>query len=161
MAWGAKTLACAGLCLVLAHTAPGCRKASQADRVTINGRTWQVELATTAQQRYQGLSGRRSLDDSGGMLFVYRRPKVLEFCMRDCHIPLDIAFITSDMRVTKVYTMAVEPDLAGRAVYSSQVPAQYALEVSAGSLQRAQVKVGDKVSFSGSIVERAKGQADP
>ena len=151
MAWGAKTLACAGLCLVLAHAAPGCRKASQADRVTINGRTWQVELATTAQQRYQGLSGRRSLDDSGGMLFVYQRPKVLEFCMRDCHIPLDIAFITSDMRVTKVYTMAVEPDRAGRKQYSSGMAAQYGLEVGGGELARAGVVVGSRAELSAGI----------
>ncbi|MCK4601100.1 MAG: DUF192 domain-containing protein, partial [Phycisphaerae bacterium] len=84
-----------------------------------------------------------------------------KFWMQGCLIPLDVAFISSDKRVVKIHTMAVEPDLAGWNLYSSQVPAQYALEVSAGMFQRVGVRVGDAVTFSGDIPEAAKAEDGP
>jgi uncharacterized membrane protein (UPF0127 family) len=120
-------------------------------RVTINGVTWKVELAVTDEQRRVGLSNRTELAQETGMLFVFDRPQILSFCMRDCYIPLDIAFIGSDKRVVQTYTMSVEPDRAGRAMYESRLPAKWALEVPAGSLDKAKVKIGHKVEFAGDI----------
>jgi uncharacterized membrane protein (UPF0127 family) len=82
------------------------------------------------------------------MLFIFEEPAILDFCMRDCCIPLDIAFMDSDRRVVAVHSMAVEADRAGRVKYSSQVPAQYALEVPAGALGRAGVTTGSVAVFS-------------
>ena len=158
------------LCLVLvgvaALSATSCRRSALPSsaplpRVEINGRTWRVEVASTRQQRYVGLSGRTSLTSDEGMLFVYPSASVLEFCMRGCVIPLDIAFVGSDMSVVSVQTMAVEPDLVGRSVYRSGAPAQYALEVSAGALGRAGVRVGDKVRLLGEMPAAAKAQDRP
>jgi len=95
------------------------------------------------------------------MLFVYPSPKALDFCMRDCFIPLDIAFIDADLRVVVTYTMAVEPDRAGSVSYSSLRPAQFALELPAGALSRAGVRPGDKVVFSAQIHEAAKEADSP
>ncbi len=85
------------------------------------------------------------------MLFVFPEPKVLSFVMRGCYIPLDIAFIDADRYVVKTTTMAVENDLAGRVVYSSDKPAQFALEAPAGTMAAANVTVGSKVIFSQDI----------
>ncbi len=128
-------------------------------QVTINGTTWKVELATTDYARQKGLSGRKSLVDGTGMLFIYPREKVMTFWMKDCLIPLDIAFIDKDMRVINIETMAVEPD--GRTLYSSSKPAQFALEVPAGALEKAGVQPGDKVNFSGDIPDPAKADPGP
>jgi len=128
-----------------------CAKAPDPPRVTIRSRTWRVELAVTAEQRYRGLSGREYLPEDAGMLFIHGRPQVLNYCMRGCVIPLDIAFIGPDYRVVATHTMSVEDGLIGRVVYSSRVPAQYALEVRAGALRLAGVRIGDKVTFSGNI----------
>ena len=133
----------------------GCRKKPDPATVTIGAATWRVELATTGPQRYRGLSWRQSLPDDAGMLFVYEQAKVLEFCMRECFIPLDIAFIDSEHRVIKIHTMAVEADRAGRKMYSSGGAAQFALEVNGGSLRRAGVKVGDRVTFSADVPHAA------
>jgi len=129
-----------------------CGKALAPAGVTINSRTWAVELAATPQQRYLGLAGRKSLPPGTGMLFLFERPEVLEFCMRGCLIDLDIAFISPDMRVVRTCTMTAESDLPGRAVYSSRAPAQYALEVPASELAEAGVRPGQKVRFSGKIL---------
>lgn len=120
-------------------------------RVTINGTTWLVELAITPEQRRRGLSFRMELPEGTGMLFVFDEPEILSFWMRDCYIPLDIAFVGPDRRVVQTYTMSVEPDRAGRARYESNLPAQWALEVPAGSLARAGVKVGQLVTFAGEM----------
>ena len=115
-----------------------------AGTVTLNGRTWRVELATEPAAQAVGLAHRTSLAEDRGMLFVFPRPQPLRFHMRDCLIPLDIAFIDSQLRVVNTHTMAVEP--GGRATrhYPSAGPAQYALEVPAGGL--AGVEPGDRVT---------------
>ena len=94
------------------------------------------------------------------MLFVYPKPDVLEFCMRDCEIPLDIAFISAEMTVVRILTMPVEADRAGAVRYSSQTPAQYALEVRAGELAKAQVKVGQTVTFHGPLPNPALAEPE-
>ncbi len=129
----------------------GCRRGPIPPQVTIRGKTWFVELATTAEQQEKGLSDRMELSADAGMLFVFPDSAIRLFCMKNCYIPLDIAFIDEHRKVVGVSTMAVEADLAGRMMYSSQVPIKYALEVSGGSLAAAGVQVGDEVAFRGGI----------
>ena len=116
--------------------------------VIINGRVWHVEIADTPAKRAAGLSGRSRLGPDRGMLFVFERPRVLEFVMRGCVIPLDIAFIDEDMRIIRTCTMHVERDQSNLTVYSSVSPALYALEVPAGTLACVDVKEGDPVTFA-------------
>jgi len=132
-----------------------------AGKVTINGTTWQVELANTAEQRYQGLSDRKELPQGRGMLFVYPEPQQLTFCMRYCLIPLDIAFIDGQNRVVNMCTMETEPYGFETKSYLSSGPAQYALEVPKGALEAAGVKVGDKVEISSDIPSPAKAEPGP
>jgi len=137
---------------------PGCRDKPDANppQVTLGSRTWIVDVAATEEQRYIGLSGRPQLAEGTGMLFLYPSERVLEFCMRDCLIPLDIAFLSADLRVVRMHTMEVEPDMAGQIVYASDSPAQYALEVGAGELAAAGVRVGDRAVFSPSVPSATK-----
>jgi len=145
LAWAAMTLDCPD----------GCRRESQmqtqSPKVTIRDKTWSVELATTPQQVEHGLAGRKELAADAGMLFIFPRPAVRDFWMQGCFIPLDLAFLDEHRRVVGIYTMAVEPDQVGRAIYRSPAPAKYALEVNAGALAAAGVKVGDVVAFGGDI----------
>ncbi|MCY2931452.1 MAG: DUF192 domain-containing protein [Planctomycetota bacterium] len=146
----------AGVCFLAA--AGGCDRGEPGPAVTIRGTTWQVELAMTSDERYQGLSNRRSMPDGRGMLFLYPSADVRAYCMRRCLIDLDIAFIGPDLRVVKMYTMKVEPGGAAAVTYSSESPAQYVLETEAGALERAGVRAGDVVSFSAAVPEAAKAR---
>jgi len=148
--------ASAAMTIAIAVLLTGCKKESEQPTVSIRQATWKVELAATDMQRYQGLSGRDNLPEGTGMLFLFSAPCILDFCMRDCLIPLDIAFIDSDLLVVATHTMAVEPDGKGSVVYSSSVPAQFALEVPAGSLGCAGVQLGDKALLSPTILNAAK-----
>ena len=127
-------------------------------RVKIRRKTWFVDLAMTQERRYTGMSGRREVADDVGMLFIYPDAQVLEFCMRDCHVPLDIAFLDSQRRVVGMHTMPAEPDRAGQVTYSAGVDAQYALEVAGGALARAGVQIGDTATFLGDVPPTAKAE---
>ena len=119
--------------------------------VTIAGKTWRVDVAMSANERYIGLGGRDAVESGTGMLFVYPRPGETEFTMRGCLVSLDIAFLSADRRVVSTDTMAVEPDRAGRRPYLGDAPAQYILEVPAEELAEAGVTVGARATFSRSI----------
>jgi len=129
----------------------GCRRKEDEHTVTIHGTTWRVELAVTEEKQFRGLAGRKRLDEHAGMLFVFDRSEVRKFVMRDCLIPLDIAFIGADLRVVRMHTMAVETGPGDYVLYSSGSPAQFALEVPAGALMRAGVTIGDAVTLSEGI----------
>ncbi len=130
-------------------------------QVTIRGKTWNVELALTGEQRTMGLAWRKHLPEDAGMLFVFQDARVHEFWMKDCLISLDIAFIGPDRKVAKVYTMYKQPGVPNDKLklYSSEVPVQYALEVPQGALGRAGVKPGDEVTFSPQIEAAIKAQS--
>jgi len=129
----------------------GCRRESPPPTVTIGGHTWRVEIAKTEAKQRLGLSGRTHLADDEGMLFVYDGPAERRFWMQHVPIPLDIAFISADLRIIRIHTMAVETDLTGRTHYPSLGDAQYALEIAGGSFARLGVREGDRVMFSAGI----------
>ncbi len=152
------------ICLVmfLAALAPGgCSDGAGRPQVTINGRSWQVELATTPEQRVRGLAGRREIGPDAGMLFVFPGARSRVFWMRGCLIDLDVAFIGSDLRVVAIQTMAADDGRNPPAIYRCVRPAQYILEVRAGALAAAGVRVGHKVEFSGDVPISAKAAPDP
>ena len=156
-----KCVGCVGFLVLVA--AGGCDRTSrpQQPEVTIKGRTWRVELAMTEGLRYRGMSDRPSLEADKGMLFVYPVPQTLNFCMRKCLIPLDIAFIDANRRIVRIHTMAVEPYGEADRTYSSAGPAQYALEVAAGTFASEGITEGDFVEFSPSMPSATKAEPGP
>ena len=104
-----------------------------------------AEIAASEQERSQGLMNRKELPDGEGMLFVFDRDQQLSFWMKNTLIPLSIAFIASDGRITEIRDMYPH-DL--NAVMSSR-SVRYALEVPQGWFGRAGVRLGDvaKIGF--------------
>jgi uncharacterized membrane protein (UPF0127 family) len=125
-----------------------------ADRgtVTITTRTKpvtvRVEIADSAAERQRGLMGRRTLAARSGMLFVYPADATGGYWMKDTLIPLDIAFIGSDGRIRRIFTMTPCRRDPCR-VYAPGVRYRSALEVNAGSFRRWGVRVGDRVRRAG------------
>lgn len=153
-AWLA-ALACA--LVGLAQTAPG-QGGLPTREVVIGGERFRLEVAADPHTQYRGLGGRSEIPRNGGMLFVHASPRPLAFVMRDCLVPIDVAFLDADGRVLNVHTMPPEPPRrsgesadayeARLPAYPSAGAAQYAIELAGGRFAELGVGRGDRIALA-------------
>ena len=160
------------VCLLVA---PGCAEsdappdAPASDRVwlQLGGEPFELELALDPESRHRGLSGRAEIDPDGGMLFVFPEPRELSFVMRDCFVPIDIAFLDGNRRIVAIHEMRLElPRRQGESHqayqarlpgYPSGAPAQFAVETAGGRLAELGVRVGQHLQLDGpGLIQRAR-----
>lgn len=118
--------------------------------VDLNGRQFTLELALDDDARFQGLSDRSEIAPDGGMLFVFPDSDIRTFVMRRCPVPIDIVFLGANGRVVAMHAMQVEPHPTREASlkhYSSQYPAQFAIELAGGTLQTLQIDLGQPLKL--------------
>ncbi|MFW2372043.1 MAG: DUF192 domain-containing protein [Gammaproteobacteria bacterium] len=115
-------------------------------RVDANVKEAQLELevAATPEARNCGLSRRTSLSENHGMLFVVPDPIILDFWMRDTHLPLSIAFVNDGGRILSI--QAMQP-MQTRQHYRSPEPVPYAIEVNRGWFAEHGIGVGDIITL--------------
>jgi uncharacterized membrane protein (UPF0127 family) len=103
-----------------------------------------LEVAADPEARARGLSGRASLADGAGMVFLFPADTDGPFWMKDTLVPLSIAFVAADGRVVAVREMVpCQRDPCPR--YWPGAAYRYAVELPAGSFPRAGVGPGDLV----------------
>jgi len=129
--------------------------------VRLGGERFHLELALDPDSRFKGLSGRRTMAEDRGMLFVFPDERVRSFVMRDCWFPIDVIFLDAAGRVVKVHTMSVEPmdrrfeeRLLTR--YSSEYAVVAAIELHGGEAARLGLTPGTRVELP---LERLKAAA--
>lgn len=115
-----------------------------------NGQTINAIVATSVEDRQQGLSGVESLASDAGMLFVFPDAGQHGIWMKEMNFPLDIVWLDETGRVVHVVEEApVHDSLDGELpVYQSELPAKYVLEVTAGMADEAGIEVGDTITLS-------------
>ena len=121
--------------------------------VAIAGRIFRLELAQGRRAQQRGLGGRTQIDPYGGMLFAYGTARERAMVMRDCPVPIDVAFLNAQGRVVGLHAMQPEPPRGDREseshyearlpVYPSGEAAQFAVELAGGRLARLGVRIGD------------------
>jgi uncharacterized protein len=104
-----------------------------------------VEVARTPRQIQLGLMYRTHLPPEAGMLFMFGRPKVQRFWMKNTLIPLDMIFVSSEMVVAGVVENAQPKTMTSRSVPG--VVSQFVVEVNAGWAKAHGVEVGVPVEF--------------
>lgn len=92
-----------------------------------------LEVADTPDARRRGLMGRDELPSICGMLFEGLSGGGY-FWMKNCLIPLDIAFMNKDGFITKMYTMPVDKN--GSKHYNYDENDVSAIEVPKGFLKK-------------------------
>lgn len=126
-------------------------------KVVISGETFHLEPALDDATRFLGLGGRKEIAKDGGMLFVFPYAARQSFVMRDCPIPIDIAYLDPAGRVVRIHEMVPEdPQKPGESDYDynerlhrydSRFPAQFVVEVAGGRLREIGLGEGDLVKF--------------
>lgn len=101
-----------------------------------------VEIATTEQERRLGLMYRRTLADDAGMLFLYEVPQPVSMWMKNTFIPLDMIFIDA---ASKVHRIEKHAEPFSTDLISSDGVVQGILEVKAGTAETIGLKRGDEV----------------
>lgn len=115
-----------------------------------NGKAVRAELATDPSDQQRGLMFRTSLAPDRGMLFVFIQPGNHPFWMYQTLIPLDIIWMDASRRIVflSANTPACPPEKGQNCPnYGGEHPAQYVLELAAGSAAALGLKIGDQLRF--------------
>lgn len=103
--------------------------------------SFSIEVADDDRERSAGLMFRTEMKDDHGMLFVFERTRRLSFWMKNTPMPLDLMFIGSDGRIVGI--LNGEP--YSLAPIGPGAPAQFVLELKAGTADKAGIADGDLV----------------
>jgi len=125
-------------------TAPDAKTGYATTSVTIGTTTLTALIADTPQKRRVGLSGRNTLAQDTGMLFVFPDSDIRSFWMKDMLFPIDIIWIDTQKEVVHI-TRGATPDSYPQ-TFPSLTPVQYVLETNAGTVKK--VRAGDSVHIS-------------
>ena len=116
--------------------------------IELDGNRFQVEIAETPEQKQRGLQHRVALEAHHGMLFLFDKPQMLSFWMKDCDIPLDILFFNDGQLVE--YADSAPPCNQPAFLcptYSSKVPADLVVELKAGTRKQLKLNTLTKIGF--------------
>ena len=100
-----------------------------------------VELATTPQQQEVGLMFRAHIPADGGMLFDWGVVRPSQMWMKNTVSSLDMLFIGPDGTIRRIAEHTVPQSLA----VIDGGEARATLELAAGTAERLDIRVGDKV----------------
>tara|TARA_B100000927_G_scaffold285844_1_gene276465 strand:+ start:581 stop:1300 length:720 start_codon:yes stop_codon:yes gene_type:complete len=126
--------------------------------IKIGNISLKVEVALTKEEQEKGLKNRNTLPDNQGMLFSYPDEKFREFWMKNTAIPLSIAFIDKDKKITEIVDM--EP--YNEKTIKSKSQAKWALEVNKGWFKKNNISVGDKIILGKSKINiKILTESDP
>lgn len=106
-----------------------------------NGDEILVNVARTKKQQTRGLSGRDSLPENEGLLFVHEKVDYQSYWMKEMLFPIDIIWIKNNQIVGFVEN--AQPQEPPLTIYTSPVPVDKVLEVNAGFVEENAINVGD------------------
>lgn len=106
-------------------------------------KTIAVEEVKSLRDKQKGLSGRESIADNRGMLFIYDEAGKHCFWMKDMKFPIDILWLDESKQV--VYIAAHVPPESFPDSFCPPEDAKYVLEVKAGLSDQAGVDVGSQL----------------
>lgn len=113
--------------------------------LSVSNRQYLLEVVSTTQDKISGLSGRSSLPQDRGMLFVYDRESVRCFWMKDMNFPLDIIWLNRNREVVHI-ERNLSQDTYPK-TFCPEQDAMYVIELNANEVERAGIDEGDKLDF--------------
>lgn len=106
-----------------------------------------LELALTPEEISQGLMFRPALDPDRGMLFLFEAERLPSFWMKHMLIPLDLLFLDGQGAIVDIVENAQPCATEPCPQYVPSRAVSAVLEVSAGTVARHGLAVGDRIAF--------------
>ncbi len=104
-----------------------------------------AEITEEEWQRRRGLMFRDSLAEDKGMLFLYPTEQENGVWMKNTFIPLDVLFFDATGKITHIVPNIQPLD---ETIHTSNGLAAGMLELSAGSVQRMHIQIGDRLVYN-------------
>lgn len=117
--------------------------------VTLAHAHFTTQVATTDESRAYGLMDRTTMPADSAMLFVFQHAEPRWFWMKNTKIPLDILFFDAQRKLVAMQLDALPCNADPCKVYPSDKPAQYVVELAAGTVQRLGVHEGAQLHVQG------------
>jgi uncharacterized protein len=111
-----------------------------------------VTVADSDEERIQGLSGTKKLDEREGKLFIFDTDARHGIWMKDMLIPIDIIWIDKNMQVVS-FKENIGPDTFPE-VFRSDADARFVLEMNAHFVSSLRVKVGDRLTLPAHLLPK-------
>lgn len=123
-----------------------CCSAAQPDfpdrRVILHNQAFNLQVATSPEQRLHGLMYRTSLERNAGMLFVYPASGSHRIWMKNTLIPLTVIWLDDQLRV--IHRELLQPCRERHCPgFDAKQPSRYVLELNAA--QYSQFRIGDRL----------------
>ena len=121
---------------------------TQSPRLSVNDHIIYLDISDTPEKRTQGLSGRDSMPQDHGMLFIFDSPQKPQFWMYEMKFPLDFVWINGNKVVQLNENIPAPLTGESPAVIRPDYPVDKVLEVNAGFIKSAAIKIGDEVKIN-------------
>lgn len=114
--------------------------------ITINGKTFVVDVAKTNKQKEKGLAIYDTLPLDKGMVFIFKYPDYYAFWMKDMKFPIDIIYIKQN-KITDIYKNVPTPTGKGEKlpIIRPKEKSDTVLEINANLSDKYNFKIGDLV----------------
>lgn len=116
---------------------------STTGKITLNNKTYNIEVSDTGVKRELGLSLRKSLCADCGMLFEFEKDDQYAIWMKDMNFDIDVVYFDSLMNIVDVKENFSKDSFPEK--YINKVIAKYALEINAGEYAKSGAQIGEKV----------------
>ena len=107
-------------------------------------KTIDIEIADTPEESEAGLMFRRTMADTEGLLFVFKKAEARFFWMKNTYIPLDMIFVDKNMKIVKIEKNTIPMSEENIPTHKNTL---YTVEVNAGFCDRYGINVGDYIQF--------------
>ena len=109
-----------------------------------------LDVADSQSKRETGLSGRNSLSDTTGMLFVFDSPSIPVFWMKGMKFPIDIIFLNKKKIITIFKNVPAPKSTTDipSTFYQPKSPADSVIELKAGAADKFNLREQDSLNYT-------------
>lgn len=115
-------------------------------KIKINNIEVEAREAVSEEDKVRGLSIFEKIGENEGMIFIYENPGVYGFWMKNMKFSIDIIWIDENKKIIDI-TKSISPETFPK-VFRPRGKVKYVLEVSAGFIDKNQIKEGNYAEFA-------------